>query len=177
MSRVVTWLQHHENRMFSFVNQRIQHTVLGFFFNTVTHMGGATATIAASLLIALIGHGALRTAAWQSLAALTLSHIPVAFIKKKYPRLRPYLVLPDTITCKKPLKDHSFPSGHTTAIFSSVVPYVLAFPVSGFLLLPLAVSVGMSRMYLGLHYPSDVAVGGIIGTTAAVVAAVLWPIV
>jgi undecaprenyl-diphosphatase len=174
MSRVVTWLQHHDNRMFSFVNQKIQHSLLDLFFNTITHLGGATVTISTSLLLAAFGHGALRTAALQSLVALTASHIPVAVIKRKYPRLRPYLVLPNTVICKNPLKDHSFPSGHTTAIFSSVLPYSLAFPPLGFLLLPLAVSVGMSRIYLGLHYPSDVAAGCFIGLAAALVTTAGW---
>ncbi|MFC0214510.1 phosphatase PAP2 family protein [Paenibacillus chartarius] len=174
MSRVVVWLQHHENRMFCFVNQRIQHSVLGFFFNTVTHLGGATATIVVSLLLAIFGQGALRTAAMQALVALAASHIPVAIIKKKYPRLRPYLVVPDTIICKNPLKDHSFPSGHTTAIFSTVLPYVFAFPVIGFALIPLALSVALSRIYLGLHYPSDVAAGSFIGSAAAVVTYTSW---
>lgn len=174
MSRVVVWLQHHEYRMFRFVNRRIQHTLLDIFFNTVTHLGGASTTILASLLLAIFGRGTLRTAALQSLIALAASHIPVAIIKKAYPRLRPYLVLPDTVICKNPLKDHSFPSGHTTAIFSSVLPYLFAFPPLGFVLLPLAVSVGISRMYLGLHYPSDVAAGCVIGTTAALVTVAAW---
>jgi undecaprenyl-diphosphatase len=174
MSRVAAWLQHHENRLFSFVNQKIQHTLLDMFFNAITHIGGATVTVSVSLLLAVFGHGALRAAALQSLVALTASHIPVAVIKKKYPRLRPYLVLPDAVTCKNPLKDHSFPSGHTTAIFSSVLPYTLAFPPLGFLLLPLAVSVGMSRIYLGLHYPSDVLAGCFIGLAAALVTAASW---
>lgn len=174
MSRVVAWLQHHENRMFCFVNQKIQRPLLNLFFNTITHLGGATATIAVSLLFAVLGHGALRTAAIQSLVALTASHIPVAILKKKYPRLRPYLVMPETIIGKNPLKDHSFPSGHTTAIFSSVIPYMAAFPMIGFLLLPLAVSVGMSRIYLGLHYPSDVAAGCFIGTAASLVTVSNW---
>lgn len=174
MSRVVAWLQQHENRMFCFVNQKIQRPLLNLFFNTVTHLGGATATIVCSLALALLGHGLLRTAAMQSLIALTISHIPVAILKKKYPRLRPYLVMPETIIGKNPLKDHSFPSGHTTAIFSSVIPYIAAFPMLGFILLPVGVSVGMSRIYLGLHYPSDVAAGCIIGTTAAILTVTNW---
>ena len=123
MSRVVHWLQHHETRVFHFVNQRIQHFFLDHFFNKITHLGGATASIAISLCFALFGQGSLQTAGIQALLALTFSHIPVAIIKKKYPRLRPYLVHPQTITYKNPLTDHSFPSGHTTAIFSIVFPF------------------------------------------------------
>ncbi|MDU0203871.1 MULTISPECIES: phosphatase PAP2 family protein [Paenibacillus] len=174
MSRVVNWLQHHETRMFHFVNQRIQHFFLDHFFSRITHLGGATATIVISLCCALFGQGALQTAGIQALIALTISHIPVAIIKKKYPRLRPYLVHPQTITYKNPLTDHSFPSGHTTAIFSIIIPFIAAMPILGIILLPLAFIVGLSRIYLGLHYPSDCFVGSLIGTAAALTTVALW---
>ncbi len=119
MNRLVTRLQYHEHRMFCFVNQQIRHQALDFFFNIITHLGGAAASIATALCIALFAEGVWKSAGMLSCVALGLSHVPVAIIKKKYPRLRPYLVLEGTHTCKKPLKDHSFPSGHTTAIFFS----------------------------------------------------------
>lgn len=174
MSKVVNWLQHHETRMFHFVNQRIQHFFLDHFFSRITHLGGATATIIISLCCALFGQGALQTAGIQALIALTISHIPVAIIKKKYPRLRPYLVHPQTITYKNPLTDHSFPSGHTTSIFSIIIPFMAAIPVLALILLPLALIVGLSRIYLGLHYPSDCFVGSLIGTAASLTTVALW---
>ncbi|TDF96324.1 phosphatase PAP2 family protein [Paenibacillus piri] len=167
MGRVVTWLQQRETRMFCWVNQTIQHSSLDFFFNAITHLGGAAFTITAALCLALFGQGSWKAAGMYSCLALALSHIPVAVIKRIYPRLRPYLVLPDTNTCKKPLKDHSFPSGHTTAIFSLVIPFVHAIPWVGALLLLLAVLVAVSRIYLGLHYPSDCLAGALIGTATA----------
>ncbi|MBP1157365.1 MULTISPECIES: phosphatase PAP2 family protein [unclassified Paenibacillus] len=167
MSRIITWLQHHENRMFCFVNQRIRHQVLDFFFNIITHLGGATASIATALCIALFAEGVWKSAGIVSCIALGLSHVPVAIIKKKYPRLRPYLVLEGTNTCKNPLRDHSFPSGHTTAIFSVTVPLMFITPWLAAILIPLASLVGMSRIYLGLHYPSDVLAGSLIGTMTA----------
>ncbi|MGG2198198.1 phosphatase PAP2 family protein [Paenibacillus validus] len=168
MSRVVTWLQHHEKRMFCFVNQRIQHDVLDLFFNAFTHIGGATVMIVTALSIALFTGGDWRTAGIQSCAALAVSHLPVAIIKKKYPRLRPYLVFPDTRACKNPLTDHSFPSGHTTAVFSVLVPLMFIGPWTFALFLPVAALVGVSRIYLGLHYPSDCLAGSLIGTVTAV---------
>lgn len=168
MSRVVHWLQHHETRVFRFVNQRIQHSFLDLLFSRITHLGGATATIAVSLCLSFFGQGIWRIAGIQSLIALTVSHLPVAIIKRKYPRLRPYLVLPQTNIGRNPLTDHSFPSGHTTAIFSVIIPFVISMPMLGLLLLPIAFLVGISRVYLGLHFPSDTLVGCLIGTLSAV---------
>ncbi|MFD2610980.1 phosphatase PAP2 family protein [Paenibacillus gansuensis] len=167
MSRVVSWLQRHENRMFFWANHRLNHTVLDYLFAVVTHLGGATFTIAASLLIAVFAPAPWNVTGAESLTALAVSHIPVAIIKKKYPRLRPYLVLPQTRTGANRLTDHSFPSGHTTAIFSVIIPFVIALPVLGFILVPLGVVVGLSRMVLGLHYPSDVLAGCALGTLTA----------
>lgn len=168
MSRVVSWLQYHEHRMFFWVNRKMYHAAASSVLSVVTHLGGATATILFCLGVALFGGSFWSIVGWQSLAALAASHIPVAIIKKKYPRLRPYLVLPETNTCKKPLTDHSFPSGHTTAIFSVLIPFILANPALGTVLFPLAMLVGLSRIYLGLHYPSDCIVGGCIGLISAI---------
>lgn len=169
MSRVVSWLQQHENELFFWVNRRMRHAVLDRVFTVITHMGGASATIVACLSIALVMKGEWRLAAWQALIALAASHIPVAWVKKKYPRQRPYIVHPGVNLCKNPLKDHSFPSGHSTAIFSVVIPFVSMAPITGLWLLPLAGMVSLSRIYLGLHYPSDCIAGSLLGIGVAVV--------
>lgn len=167
MIRVVNWFRYHENRLFLWVNQRHDLSLLRLFMNGITHLGGAALTIMFTLCFALFAPDPWNKAGLQGLIALAVSHLPVALIKKAYPRLRPYLVFPHANTCKNPLKDHSFPSGHTTAVFSVVLPFVAAFPFLGLLLVPLAVLVSLSRIYLGLHYPSDCAMGSFIGLSTA----------
>jgi len=173
MIRVMNWLQQRENRVFLWVNQHKQVTFIDLIMQRITHLGGATATIAVTLGLALFSHGNWRVLAIQALIALTLSHIPVAIFKKKYPRLRPYLVFPQTRTCKNPLVDHSFPSGHTTAIFASTIPFATSSPLLALILLPIAFTVAYSRVYLGLHYPSDCAVGALLGISSATLASVI----
>ncbi|WP_135555356.1 phosphatase PAP2 family protein [Paenibacillus cymbidii] len=170
MNRVAQWLQQQETGLFLRLNRRSRSAALDRLLGWITHAGGATATIAAATAM-LLAPGQWRVAALQSLAALAASHVPVAILKRKYPRLRPYLVLPQAITCANPLRDHSFPSGHTTAIFSVCVPFVMTAPALGVALLPLAATVAYSRIYLGLHFPSDCAAGALIGTAAAAAAA------
>jgi undecaprenyl-diphosphatase len=169
MSRVVTWLQYRELAVFRYANSK-QHVWLDLFLNSITHLGGATATLIFTLCLSIFAPEPWNAIAMQSFVALSLSHLPVAVIKRKYPRLRPYLVLPQTNICKKPLTDHSFPSGHTTAIFSVAIPFMASVPVLSFLLLPLAGAVAWSRIYLGLHYPSDCAAGAFLGSMAALLA-------
>jgi undecaprenyl-diphosphatase len=173
MTRVIDWLQQHENQVFLWVNQRNQFTLIDMIMKRITHLGGASITIASTLSLALFAHGLWRMLAFQALIALAVSHIPVAIFKKKYPRLRPYLVIPQTKICKNPLADHSFPSGHTTAIFAVIVPFAISVPVLAMLLLPVAFTVAYSRMYLGLHYPSDCVVGAVLGSSSALLASTL----
>ncbi|WP_128896206.1 phosphatase PAP2 family protein [Longirhabdus pacifica] len=166
MHRVVHVLQHYEIRLFQFINQK-RHAILDLLMHTITYLGGALFTITLCLGFVILGNEPLRYIGLAALLALTISHIPVAIIKKKLPRLRPYLVLPKTNTCKDPLTDHSFPSGHTTAAFSIFSTFMIYYPLLTFFLLPLSMMVGISRIYLGLHYPSDVVVGSMIGYSAA----------
>jgi len=160
-------LQHHEKRMFLWCNRTIRHSVLDRVLGFLTHMGGATFTIFCSLSLALFAPGKWSITGWQCLAALSVSHFLAAVIKKRMRRMRPYLVLPHTIVGKNPLKDHSFPSGHTTAIFSIITPIIVVAGWLSLTLILLALTVGLSRIYLGLHYPSDCLAGCLIGTVTA----------
>ncbi len=174
MSRVMLWLAEHENKVFFVLNRKWNHVMLDFILTRITHLGGARATISLAILTYVLASQPWKFVGLQCMIALALSHLPVAVIKKKYPRKRPYLVLPASIICKNPLTDHSFPSGHTTAIFSILIPLVLAIPLLGLLLIPLGLIVGLSRIYLGLHYPSDCIAGCFIGTVTAVLTASLF---
>jgi undecaprenyl-diphosphatase len=64
----------------------------------------------------------------------------------------------------------SFPSGHTTAAFAAAVALAGAPFGIGPVVLLLAFGIGMSRVYLGAHYPLDVAVGVVLGSVAGAVA-------
>lgn len=163
---MVNWFRTSEERMFYFINRRLQHHALDRLLSGITHLGGAICTVLISLAIWIFGPYPWKTVGLESLVAVFTSHIPVALIKLTYPRLRPYMVIPGTKTGKNLLTDHSFPSGHTTAIFSLVTPVILLVPMLASVLLPLAFLVAISRIYLGLHYPSDVLAGALLGTAA-----------
>jgi undecaprenyl-diphosphatase len=59
----------------------------------------------------------------------------------------------------------AFPSGHTAQSFSVLVMISWLHPLLGLCLLPVIVGVGLSRVFLGVHYPSDVVVGVLIGVS------------
>lgn len=58
---------------------------------------------------------------------------------------------------------HAFPSGHTAHAFNLVAILWLLEPAAGLALLPFGVLVGLSRIFFGLHFPSDVVAGAVLG--------------
>lgn len=175
-SRLIAWLIQRERRIFFWINQRLNNRMMNVILYTLTHLGGATFTISFTALLSLFAPTPWNTVGRQALVSLAVSHIPVVIIKKLYPRIRPHLALPNIRTFRKPLVDHSFPSGHTTAIFSITVPVMMFMPILTWILLPIALIVAFSRMYLGLHYPSDCLAGALLGTLSAVCTVWLWPV-
>lgn len=182
MERMIGWLKTSEQKMLIWANRRPsggkRHRFLNKWLSTVTHMGGATFTLATALLYALLAPAPWSLTGWQCLTAVVISHLPVAIVKRKFKRLRPYQALPGVNTGHNPLVDSSFPSGHTTAIFAWLVPILLTSGLWLTFLVPIAliigISVGWSRMYLGLHYPSDVAAGALIGSVTALAVNYSW---
>jgi undecaprenyl-diphosphatase len=88
-------------------------------------------------------------------------------LKRHTLRPRPYQVRADIRRCADPLDQFSFPSGHTlhAVAFSTVA--LAHFPALAPLLVPFATLVAVSRVVLGLHYPSDVAAGAALGAAIA----------
>jgi undecaprenyl-diphosphatase len=169
---ITKWVNHLyqlECGMFLSLNSHFDRQQLNVFFRYITNLGGASGTVGLTLLIILISDMPVRMWGIESAVSLASSHIFVSFIKKVYPRSRPYLSVSQARVTENPLKDHSFPSGHTTAIFSLITPYVIHMSILGFFLYPLALCVGVSRVFLGLHYPSDVLAGSIVGTAFGII--------
>ncbi|WP_290781686.1 phosphatase PAP2 family protein [Arenimonas sp.] len=75
-----------------------------------------------------------------------------------------------------PLDEFSFPSGHTLHAVSFTVVALAHYPALAWLLLPFTASVAMSRVVLGLHYPSDVLAATGIGVALASLSLLVSPV-
>lgn len=154
--------------IFEYFNKRIRCRILDVVMPRITHLGGIFFTVMTCSVLYLFGDAPTRLAAQDAIITISGSQGLVQLGKNLIRRQRPYLVLPEVNTfLTKLLKDCSFPSGHTTTGFSLAVIIAGHFPSFGYVTYPLALLVGVSRMYVGMHYPSDVITGAFLGTSVA----------
>ena len=85
-------------------------------------------------------------------------------------RVRPYDANPDFVLLIERLSDYSFPSGHTLASFEAAAVLLMQYRAKAVPALVLALLIAFSRLYLYVHYPSDVLAGALLGVAFACIA-------
>lgn len=146
---------------------------LDYLMAGITHVGDVGAVwIVLTLVFLLIPR--TRLLGLTMLCALVVESLCVnLMLKPLVGRERPF-ALNDAVSLfiAKPL-DYSFPSGHSGASFAAACGLAFAKAPKGLWIpaLCLAALIAFSRVYLYVHYPSDVVAGAIIGTLAALLAA------
>ncbi len=89
------------------------------------------------------------------------------WLKKRTLRPRPYQTHAGIEHFATPLDQLSFPSGHTLHAVAFTCVTLTYYPALAWLLLPFTLLIAVSRVVLGLHYPSDVLVGALLGALVA----------
>ena len=84
-------------------------------------------------------------------------------LKKLIARIRPYDAIESIKILVPPETSFSFPSGHTMVMFAFAAAMTMAFGKKGAWAFSPAVLMGFSRIYVGVHYPTDVLAGMIVG--------------
>lgn len=115
-----------------------------------------------------------RRSGWlRSTALIAGAHLASMGVKRLVRRPRP---APDTYEpLVRTAGRHSFPSSHATSAAAAVVAFGALHPTAGRLAAPLAGAMCLSRLVVGVHYPSDIAAGVLLGATTAAAGSRLLP--
>jgi undecaprenyl-diphosphatase len=149
------------------VNQTSQVRLIRDLFRLMSRLGDGLFWYSLMLLILLFeGSEGLLPVLHMALAGLS-GTLLYKWLKGKTLRPRPFEVHQDIFMTGKPLDKFSFPSGHTlhAVVFGLVA--INYYPALSFIIMPFVSMVALSRVVLGLHYPSDVLAGAFIGSLIA----------
>ena len=170
---MTTWMirlhVHDERALHAMVLRR--HPRLDRVMHAVTHLGDAGVTIGVTLALMLGAVPSLREAGMRAAFALVASHAVVQLLKRTVTRARPRM--PEGFAALvQPPDRFSFPSGHAASSLSVALAAAAVLPgPAAAALVALAMLVGLSRCYLGVHYPGDVIVGWLLALLGLLAAA------
>lgn len=155
-------------QLFLQLNKAFSGSFATTFFTVITYLGNGLITGALIILpLYFLDREKLRTHLLPLVLSTALSGAIVNIIKPMVNRPRPADHYANTeISVHTPVgtpTDKSFPSGHTQTAFGAATYLSCMYPAWSPLLLGLAALAGLSRIALGVHFPSDVLVGALFG--------------
>ena len=153
--------------------QTIHTPLLDRFMVAITKLGDAGIVWIILTVILLLIPKTRKSGVYMAVALIADLIICNVILKPIVARIRPYSINQTVQLLVTPLKDYSFPSGHTAASFAAA--FALLF-VKNKLWIPsmiLASLIAFSRLYLYVHYPTDVLAGILLGLIVSVAANVI----
>ena len=138
------------------------------FFRAVSKAGDGLFWFAlAGLLPLLLGASALPTVRRMAAVGIAAALVSKA-LKALTGRSRPFRAHAGVLLGAAPLDRYSFPSGHTLHAVAFSIVVLATYGFLAWILVPFTLAVALSRVVLGLHYPTDVAAGAAVGALLAV---------
>ena len=160
-----------DRRLYRLIHGLPHSTASDRYITILSDLGEGLGWVAAGIAMAWVGgHRGRRAGLATAVASLGTTYVVQELIKPRFRRVRPW-VGRDVAVVGLRTSDPSFPSGHSASSFAAATALTAYYPKAAPLALALAAGVGVSRVHLGHHFPSDVLVGSVVGVGAGALTA------
>lgn len=159
--KAFAYIQKQDVRLFFFFHRHMQCLIMDIIMVLITQMGSLLFACLVPAALFLTGRRELAELAVRMAIILIVSQLLVQLVKRLVNRPRPYKKFEDVLAKHPPNCKYSFPSGHTSTAFALAIALASTIPGTGIAAYSIASMVGLSRVYLGVHYPTDVVVGSV----------------
>ena len=151
-----------DTQILLWIQDTLRQPALNPFMKFLTSLGDSGSIWIFLALFCLFFHKTRKGAKAMLIALLLSFLVNNLILKRLFGRIRPYDVIEGlTILIHKP-GEFSFPSGHTASSFGAATAFYLNMNKKwGAVAICLAAAIGFTRMYVGVHYPTDV-LGGMV---------------
>lgn len=170
------WLLHIDGGILLWLQDVVRNGILDPIFMVYTKLGDAGLLwIALSLL--MLCFPKTRKAGFVSLVAMLLGLLCTnVVLKHLVGRTRPWLVVEGLTALVAEHDPNSFPSGHTCAAFAAASAWCRTLPRRWMKIVAvvMAALMGFSRLYVGVHFPTDVLAGMVVGLFCGQLAWLIW---
>jgi undecaprenyl-diphosphatase len=137
--------------------------VLSAVMLAFTEVGRGGTLWALAAIVRGVGNRRLAMAACQVVLAVTLGWIIPDAIKPLAARPRPFVASATLPVLREQPRDYSFPSGHASTAVAGAYALTATWPAARAACWVVAGAIIASRAYLGVHYPSDLLAGALLG--------------
>lgn len=178
----MSFIQNIDTKILLFIQDHLRVESLNGFWKGITHLGdGGTFWIVLTVLMIVFGlllqkriptFLTIRKAGVASALSMMIGALLTnVWLKNWVARIRPYDAVSEIVPLIGKQVDYSFPSGHTCASFASALILYRILPKPyGIPAIILATLIAFSRMYVGVHYPTDILGGFLVALVSSSVA-------
>lgn len=147
-----------------FIQENLRNPLLDSLMKTYTVLNNAGILAIGIVVFFVLVKGLREVGVVMALSLATQAVFNNILLKPLVARMRPYEYSEKVVLLVGKANDFSFPSGHTGSAFAIAVVVCLMLPRKyGIVALGMAVLMGYSRLYVGIHYPTDVLGGALLG--------------
>lgn len=152
-----------EIKILDFIQQTFSCKFLDYFFIAITSLSNSGIFWIILAVVLLCFKKTRKTGICLGVALILGEVFGNLILKNIFARPRPYVVNADAHVIIKKLSSYSFPSGHARCATESAVAIFANNKKWGTVAIVIAVLTAFSRMYLYMHYPTDVLAGAALG--------------